>query len=440
MKRALLGLMFSVVSMSAAAASQYAGSWEGKYFEGEAFAKSEQNVTLKIVESAPGKFQATLYKHPDRQPSCDAYVGTIQPKTQKLVLSFIGRLAGLHMGLTAPEMSETFTVSVSGNTLMAGGTRTEKSAMNTQLKTPVSFGLTKADDAVLPSRCEVGLPIPKVVPPSEATRGFINAMSTANYDVMEIYLQKGADINCLDCAGNSEVLVPPLVAAAGRVGVWGNFPMVKWLVEHGADINQMDYNGRTALMSAVARNQLAYGYDPGFTGGDHQLVQYLLSAGARLGVRDLYGENAYGQLSPVGSSRGLEYMVEGFKRVLQLLAANGEDINSRNQMGDSFLIKAVRNCADVSVPILMKLGADANVRDASGKTLFDIALERAQTNIEPCNNTLKILKNPAKAYNTTPTTTANNPNATPQGAAAQPTSNIDALKAAGSLLGVLLAP
>lgn len=412
MKRILIACIF--LASGIADASQFSGSWAGKYLVKKGSSNDVSAVTLKITETVPSKIQAVFYFHEipvseniegrNQTAGCFAMSGVINQKTQKISLNSTGWLGG--KSLTGSginfytgkkfEWSESITASVQGNELTGTGIR------NTADKSQTSFSLKKIEDggALLPSRCEIVGAQQTITQPSPATIGFMNAMGSANYDVMAIYLQKGADINCKNCSDSSKDLesqTSPLMIATRGSG-YGIIRMVKWLIDHGADVNQADAYGRTPVMNAAHWTQIAIDAEifggKGASQGDDQLLQLLLSSGGKTGVRDLSLSNAVGQLFPSGFNAESASQPSGFSKTVRLLSANGEDINLRNQFGDTALIRAARNCAIAVIPNLLNLGAAPGVLNALGQSALDIALEKAQTNSPQCNASLKTLSNP----------------------------------------------
>ena len=397
-------------------ASQFSGSWVGQYHVNPQYGQEEISaVTLKIVETSPSKIQAIFYFHDVPVPEnieninptagCFSMAGSINPKTNKLTLTSTGWMGGKSFsnfvnGNTGKpaKWTESLTAAVTGNSLAGRGIR---DIVN---KSPTSFDFTKADDskAQLPTRCEIGAALPTLTTPSEATIGFMNAMQSGNYDVMEIYLQKGADINCKNCSVKSMTLdtqTSPLLNAiggAGKESVYGVLRMVKWLIEHKADVNQADAYGRTPVLNATRWTQIAFGAEfnsKGSSLGDYQLLQYLLSVGGKIGVRDMSLNNAISTLFPSASSIGLGFQSEGYIKTINQLVPAGENINQQNQYGDTPLISATRNCADAVVPTILSLGGDPSIQNALGKSALDIALQKAQSNVRYCNTVLKQLSN-----------------------------------------------
>ncbi len=87
-----------------------------------------------------------------------------------------------------------------------------------------------------------------------------DAMYRNDLESIEQFVREGADLKAF-CASNE--LDPPLVNVART----GNLPMIKLLVELGADINQKGEGNATPLMGAVYNAYL-------------DVIQYLLKHGA----------------------------------------------------------------------------------------------------------------------------------------------------------------
>jgi ankyrin repeat protein len=390
-----IGVLLTTLSFSVLAASEYAGTWTGRYIEGTNILS-----TLKVVEVSPGKFHSTLYLNHDgyatntfgEYDNCRAMIGGIDSKSKKLVLKVSGWLAGR----AESDSGGVISAAMSGGGLSVS--TNFKHRLLAAKKSANSFVLKRSDYTQLPTRCEVDAPLLKVEEPSKETQGFVRAISTGNLDVAEIYLNKGADINCVGCAGHPSYLSTPLTMALSSPA-WGKINTIRWLLEHGADANLADGFGRTPLMFAADWNQRAVMADfqfkeanlPPVTQGDSGLVIYLLNHGAKLGDRDLHGENAYSYLATFRAVDGVS-RVNALKVMLSML--RGGDVNNRNSFGETLLTAAIKRCTDASIPLILAEGADTNIKDGAGQLPVDIALEMAQSNRQECNNTLKIMQDP----------------------------------------------
>ena len=157
-----------------------------------------------------------------------------------------------------------------------------------------------------------------------------------------------ADANSLDRYG-----IPVLVKAAES----GQLKIVRYLVDHGADVHVRTKFGNTALMGASL-----FGY--------LDVVEYLISRGANINDRNAGGETA---LMRAAGQRHLE--------IVKCLLQNGADINSRDRFGGTALMKGAYYGSLCIVKYLTKHGADINVRDDCQNTVLMQAVLEGQLNI-----------------------------------------------------------
>lgn len=120
--------------------------------------------------------------------------------------------------------------------------------------------------------------------------------------IMVMLLQHGANPNLVVADGCT-----PLIGAA-----WGNTAAVRALLELGADVNQAENSGMTALMWAAH-------------GGHAGVIETLLRHGADVNARDNHGFTAL----MYAAAHGLATPVK------LLLAAPGVHANARNKAGES---------------------------------------------------------------------------------------------------------
>lgn len=138
----------------------------------------------------------------------------------------------------------------------------------------------------------------------------------------------------------------PLTVAANR----GSAPMVKLLIERGANVDLMNATGHTPLMIASG-------------GGRSAIARLLLDAGADVNRMNRNRETA------------LTYaVVWGQLRTVKLLLAYGADVEER-QGGWSPLMYAANSEHPKIVEVLFEYGADPARRDRYGRTARDIAAQ-----------------------------------------------------------------
>jgi ankyrin repeat protein len=157
---------------------------------------------------------------------------------------------------------------------------------------------------------------------------FLLAAKSADVPLMRVLLETGADPS-VKTANNTT----PLMVAAG-VGIWapGENPgtpeealaAVRLLLDLGADVNAIDDNGDTAMHGAVYR------------GGNVSVIQALADKGARLDVINKKG------WMPVTAADGVEYTPAVLKRypeaaalLRRLMRERGLPVPESTQPGDS---------------------------------------------------------------------------------------------------------
>jgi uncharacterized protein len=138
-----------------------------------------------------------------------------------------------------------------------------------------------------------------------------------------------------------------------------NPPLIRTLIDAGADIDHRDVNGETPLMLAIS-----YGYE--------ETVRLLLDRGADPNV------------VAEGSSPGTPLMVAvhfGHRRIVTLLLARGASVNLRDGTTYTPLMCAAEHGdADIAQALLLK-GARVDARDDTGSTALIRAAQSGNTNI-----------------------------------------------------------
>lgn len=187
--------------------------------------------------------------------------------------------------------------------------------------------------------------------------------------------------------------IMPLIEAAYE----GDTVQVQTLIEEGADVNEKDMSGRTALMIAANR-------------GHTYVVQLLLERGADASVRDNNGFSAL----QAAESRGFQRIVsllkkfsaeqgqpetesmrngalsrsslhravdEGDFTTLKSLISSGADVNARSSDEWTPLMLATIKGHTMMVEALLKNGADSNARNRKGWTalMFAVSMSDADT-------------------------------------------------------------
>jgi|GEM_PF-2035001 len=136
--------------------------------------------------------------------------------------------------------------------------------------------------------------------------------------------------------------------------------MVKMLIENGADPNQTDSKGATALHYLVSAPSAL------------EIVPILIRSGANVnaategrGNRTALHEASIWYFEERDHSVG--------ELLIRLLVSSGADINAPEYLGKTLLHKAVENDKADLLKLLLDLGADPNIKDGGGSTPLESA-------------------------------------------------------------------
>jgi ankyrin repeat protein len=183
------------------------------------------------------------------------------------------------------------------------------------------------------------------------------AVERGRLEAAQVLIERGADPNIAGRSGAS-----PLAAAAFN----GNDSVAALLLQHGADPKAADLTGKPPIVYAAAR-------------GAAQTVERLLGAGIDTNAR--YAHDLTALMWAAGYADGVK-SEDGLRSVTLLLdrGARIEDADDRGRT--ALMIAAERGHADI-VALLLKHGADAGRRDASGQTAASLASDTAVRELLP---------------------------------------------------------
>ena len=211
--------------------------------------------------------------------------------------------------------------------------------------------------------------------------------------------------------GDSDIL-PPEAEIQGRfLLALGNDDLeeVTWLLSQGARVNQpFGKTGQTAIMLAQSRKMaqllISRGATIGIKDADDgtvlhyavtrsaalELIPFFVAKGADINARgwedetplhvavSYFNESASSQAGQVftGSSSAPSSAENSMaQQVIELMAKYGANLNASDAYGYTPLMQCTVADNPVLVELLLKLGADKNIRDQDGRKAVDVAAE-----------------------------------------------------------------
>lgn len=263
---------------------------------------------------------------------------------------------------------------------------------------------------VIQQRQQISQPIERPAPLpalSKESTGFCQASNYAqnpNYDMMDLYLQQGADVNAY-CDSYSRVTA--LFQSLSNNGN-PNYPLADWLIQHGADINiASNFGGNQGVTVPMV---VATG--DSYRNVNQKALNYLIQHGANFRSVDGQGRTAlhwFKSWDFIGfpTNTGFPNLSSQTIAFMDQLISQGIDINIQDKSGATVLMNAVVNaygttCSPESIKLLLSHGANTALKNKLGKSALDLAMERAAQagqNI-PCNEVVKILYNPQQISKT----------------------------------------
>lgn len=222
----------------------------------------------------------------------------------------------------------------------------------------------------------------------EKTFGYIPlhiAVWKNNIALIQLFLERGANINILNKFDQNCLFQTY------------DINTVEYLIEHGANVNQVDKDGYIPLILCSWHYELAKLYIEKGANYKHRNrngISLFLSAVGDINyalVKYLVDEKKINvnEIDNVGSNALIwhVYSIKISKRkrnnnLLILLLNNGIEINHKNNYGDTALHFAVRNKIDSeTIKILLDYGADVAAKNNKGKTPLDIAVEKGNKDV-----------------------------------------------------------
>lgn len=213
-------------------------------------------------------------------------------------------------------------------------------------------------------------------PPSEESVRFYQAALNENFDMMRLYISKGANVDCTNCGRHQGISA--LMELSGHNGYHDKSEVIKFLIFNGANVNQQSSSGQTALMYAASA-----------CNANHMML--LGDNGAVASIADQNG------LDPLVYLLGAGYC-EKRLQLFKYLTAKGAQINRQDRMGETPLMRAAQRCWVEVTQLFLTLGANPNIKTNLGETALTLAEKSAINTYQgsECNQTYSMLSEPER--------------------------------------------
>ncbi|GFO39840.1 ankyrin homolog [Plakobranchus ocellatus] len=184
------------------------------------------------------------------------------------------------------------------------------------------------------------------------------AVLSGSIETVQFLLDKGADVNVPSSCGSAA-----LVVALGRLKDPELIKMVTFLVENGAHVNK-SVSAESPLVCAVSDNPT--------------IVRYLLDNGADINE---IGDNQGNTPLMAAFRLKVPYEMSRHPDMVETLLDAGADPNIANSLGDTALHMAVAEGSVGTIRQLVEAGAELEVRDSNGLTPLLLATNTGHADV-----------------------------------------------------------
>jgi ankyrin repeat protein len=181
-----------------------------------------------------------------------------------------------------------------------------------------------------------------------------------NTEAIKLLIDKGAEVNIKTNSGLTLLHVST---------IFDNIEMLKFLIDNGTDINAIDIKGDNLLIKALeecridtAKMLISKGLDVNFIPEDG--ISALMTVCLMNTKNDRTKEN----LSGSTLARFEMYSQDDYFELIELLIANGADVNAKGFGGMTALGAATSFDNTEAIKLLIEKGADVNAKDNNGQT------------------------------------------------------------------------
>ena len=186
----------------------------------------------------------------------------------------------------------------------------------------------------------------------------MEASEIRNKEAVELLIKSGVGVNEVDDNGKSALMY----ACENHIISSSDIEVVKFLIDNGANVNLKSNDSETALMNAYIR-------------GNKELVELLINSGADVNLIDFNLKDNYGRTKLMEASK------IGNKEAVELLINAGARVNEIDNDGNTALFYACRlrdytifdkKCLKL-VKFLIDNGADVNIKNNVGQTPLSVS-------------------------------------------------------------------
>ena len=186
----------------------------------------------------------------------------------------------------------------------------------------------------------------------------MEASEIGNKEAVELLIKSGVGVNEVDDNGKSALMY----ACEKHIISSSDIEVVKFLIDNGANVNLKSNDSETALMNAYIR-------------GNKELVELLINSGADVNLIDFNLKDNYGRTKLMEASK------IGNKEAVELLINAGARVNEIDNDGNTALFYACRlrdytifdkKCLKL-VKFLIDNGADVNIKNNVGQTPLSVS-------------------------------------------------------------------
>ena len=189
-------------------------------------------------------------------------------------------------------------------------------------------------------------------PPQAAKDKFMDAMSNPDdFETLKSLLNSGVPVDMKDEAGRT---------AAMEMARMGALDQLKFLVGKGANLAAVDNSGNDALFWAISGRQAA-------------VIDYLLAFSANV--------NAVNDDGSTELERAITRT--GDPAIVGTLISRGARIDIRDNQGENAALYAALANRNAILAMLVKIGADPNVKDMFGRSAFHPTLQQPKVKATP---------------------------------------------------------